>query len=513
MEGSTLEINELEGNSSKLVNLNNINIILGKNGSGKSKLLREIENKKNIEPQTFSCRYISPERSGVFLPDRDTSTVVNRSNNIFRNDRDRNQVGNFKNTSALLLLELEKVYLRRMEATPAIRKDETRTFANDRLSKINQLLTNVSIDIGNSGITFHSKIGNLNIYPTNLSSGESEIVSLATEILYFFETLNREKCNVLFLDEPDVHLHPDLQARLGKLLIDMLEENSDLKDNIIICIATHSSSLACSLASSPYVSIGSKSFDSETVEFKPISSELRRIAPFFGHPLSLCLSDDAPLILEGADDESVWQQAVRMSQDKVKVFPIVAGGVDRLKKLEGVCIKLLKALYDEPVAFSIRDGDNKGNQKLQHKLPLKRFRLQCYAVENLLVTDPCLSIMGTTWDDFVASALKWIGENSEHKSIDFMQQLIGSAVRLRHNKIKDLRHIICEIAGCKKPWEAVVGKAIAQLRREDVDTPNMLVDFLGKDLVDRVIFRGARQQESPMTPADDTEQSLASVDQ
>ncbi|XAO72230.1 MAG: hypothetical protein AAYR33_04925 [Acetobacteraceae bacterium] len=249
------------------------------------------------------------------------------------------------------------------------------------------------------------------------------------------------------------------------------------------------------------------------MESSLVNDKLRRVGPFLGHPLSLCLSDVAPLLVEGDDDERVWQQAARASLGKIKVFPIVADGTQRLRGLEDEFIKLLKALYDDSVAFSIRDGDGVIDKPLEPRPPLKRFFLQCYAIENLLVTEPCLLIMETDWDNFSGSASKWIGGNPERKSIHLLKKLIESEDRLRHNKIKDLHQIICEIAGCKKPWEVVVGKAIAQLQNEDVDTSNMLVDFLGKGLVNSVIFRDARQQESLSTPEGDAEQPLVSVNQ
>ena len=314
-------------------------------------------------------------------------------------------------------------------------------------------------------------------------------MSLASEILYFFDTIDPAKFNVLLLDEPDVHLHPDLQARLGKLIISMIDEYKDNADSIAVCISTHSSPLVCSLAASPYVSIGTKSFAVDSVELKPASDELRKIAPFFGHPLSLSLSDDVALILDGEDDERVWQQAARTSQGKIKVFPVLADSVNQQGALETFCIQLLNTLYDNPVAFSIRDGDGVVGQPLEHRLPLRRYRLQCYAIENALLTDSCLSVMGTSWEEFVTKAWEWIKDHSGHPETVLIEELVRSSDRLRHKKIKNIRNLICDIAGCKKPWEVVVGQAIAKLTREDLANSNMLIDFLGAEMVSNVIFR------------------------
>ena len=409
--------------------------------------------------------------------------------NWLRGTRAVNQADNFKAASAMLFREAETLYLRRLARTPEIRMDPTRNFETDRLSKINQLLTNISLEMGNSDFEFRSLADGQVISPNKISSGESEAVSLAAEILYFFDTIESMKFNVLLLDEPDVHLHPDLQARLGKLVISMLDEFRDYEDNIAVCLSTHSSPLVCSLADSRHVSIGTKSFGVDTVELKPASAELRKVAPFFGHPLSLSLSEDAALILEGEDDERVWQQAARTSQGRIRVFPVLAGSVDQQGELEAFCVDLLGTLYDNPLAFSLRDGDGVVDQPLGHRLPIKRYRLQCYAIENALLTDPCLTVMGANWEDLVAAAAKWVHENPEHSDKALIEVLAASNDRLRHKKIKKVRQLICAVLGCRKPWEVVVGQAIGALTSDELAGPNMLIDFLGAEMVSEVIFR------------------------
>lgn len=464
---------------------------MGRNGAGKSRFLRDIEEATNWNKQHFYVRYVSPERAGSFK--RDGSVLTNMSSfpDWLRQSRAVNQADNFKSASAMLFREAETLYLRRLANTPAIRMDPTRSFETDRLSKVNQLLTNISLVMGNADFEFRSLADGQTVSPDNISSGESEAVSLAAEILYFFDTIDPTKFNVLLLDEPDVHLHPDLQARLGKLIITMLDEFKSHADSIAVCLSTHSSPLVCSLADSRYVSIGTKSFAVDTVELNPTSAELRKIAPFFGHPLSLSLSKDVPLILEGEDDERVWQQAARTSQGRIKVFPVLAGSVNQQGELETFCASLFRTLYDNPIAFSLRDGDGVVNQPLEHQPPIKRYRLQCYAIENVLLTDPCLDVMGTTWEGFVIAATKWVRENSEHPDTAHIKELAESNDRLQHQKIKKIRQLVCAVLGCKKPWEVVVGQAIGSLTNNDLVDSNMLTTFLGAEMVSEVIFRNA----------------------
>lgn len=484
-----LKVDELRGQFAHLANLNNINIIMGRNGAGKSRFLRDIEANITQNQNQFYVRYVSPERAGTFKRDGNVLTNLSNDPNWLRHSRAVNQAPNFKAASAVLLREAETLYLRRLANTPEIRMDPTRNFETDRLDKVNQLLTNISLEVGNADFEFRSLADGQLVTPDNISSGESEAVALATEILYFFDTIDPAKFSVLLLDEPDVHLHPDLQARLGKLIIAMLDEFKCHADSVAVCLSTHSAPLVCSLADSHYVSIGTKNFAVDTVKLKQTSSELRKVAPFFGHPLSLSLSEDAALILEGEDDERVWQQAARTSQGRIKVFPVLAGSVDQQGELEAFCVDLLGTPYDNPIAFSVRDGDGVIDQPLEHVLPVKRYRLQCYAIENVLLTDSCLAVMGTTWDGFVDEAMKWIEANPQHPDKPTVKELAQSTDRLRHTKIKKIRQLVCAVLGCKKPWEVVIGQGIGGLTNEDLADRNMLIDFLGAEMVSDVIFR------------------------
>jgi len=143
MRGATLKVRELKGQTAHLINLNNINIIMGRNGAGKSRFLRDIEELTSQDKQLYYVRYVSPERAGSFK--RDGSVLTHMSNNPdwLRQTRAVNQANNFKAASAMLFREAETLYLRRLASTPEIRMDPTRNFETDRLSKVNQLLTNI----------------------------------------------------------------------------------------------------------------------------------------------------------------------------------------------------------------------------------------------------------------------------------------------------------------------------------------------------------------------------------
>jgi ATPase components of ABC transporters with duplicated ATPase domains len=469
---------ELHATGVTVKKISNINILLGRNGAGKSRFLRRLDETfaHNTE---FNVRYISPERAGVFQRDGNIMNNMERNPQWLKDVRRRNQADNFKSASANLLREIEVTYLRRLQDTESIRLDSARNFRGDRLDRINALFSNISIAQDGAELVFRGNTGEI-IAPDQISSGESEAVALASEIMYFFETLSVEKFNMLLLDEPDVHLHPDLQARLARFIAGLVDElDANLKSRTAVFAATHSTPFVCALTTHGAASIGTKAFGIDVVTFSPANEQLKKVSPFFGHPLSLSLSNDAMLIVEGEDDERVWQQAARTSNGRIKLFPVIATSVDQLGELERFCAPFLASIYENPVAYSMRDGDGI-SESLHDVGPVVRFRLACYAVENLLVTDEALAVMGTTWPGFVDRAREWISHNEQHKDIQLLQELINSETRLRHKKIKAIRQLVCSVLDCTKPWEVVVGQALGSKAVIQDELPEFsVVSFLG----------------------------------
>lgn len=457
--------------------LKNINVLLGRNGAGKSRFLRKID-QALVRSNDFNVRYISPERAGVFKRDGNVMTNMESNPHWIGDVRRVNQAANFKAASANLLREVETAYLRKLQDNPEVRLNQAKNFRTDRLDSINRLLANLTICQEGSNFVFRN-FDNEEVQPDQLSSGESESVSLAVEMMYFFDNLKEDKFNLLLLDEPDVHLHPDLQARLANFLINLINGlDNPRREKVAVILATHSTPFICALSQSEFTSLGTKNFNIEKVSFVETSSQLKKIAPFFGHPLSLSLSQDFMLILEGEDDERVWQQASRTSQGRIKVFPVIASSVNQQTELENFTAELIGSIYDEPKAYSLRDGDGI-SEPLNRIGSVVRYRLQCYAIENLLLTDQCLSVLNKTWDEFKNLAVGWLNENEQHQDKRKIRELIESSDRLRNTKIKDIRTLICAIAGSGKPWEVVVGQAIGRLDisnlpNGDFDLPNFI---------------------------------------
>ncbi|WP_199770557.1 AAA family ATPase [Vibrio campbellii] len=272
-----LEIGEV-----KAEGLKSINILLGRNGAGKSRFLRAID-QGVVRSDEYNVRYISPERAGVFKRNGNVMTNMENDPNWIGNARRKNQADNFKAASANLLREVETAYLRKLQDNPEIRFDQTKNFRTERLDSINRLLSNLTICQEGSNFVFRNVEGE-EIQPDQISSGESESISLAVEMMYFFDNLKEDKLNLLLLDEPDVHLHPDLQARLANFLINLVKGlDYSTREKVAVILATHSTPLICSLSQSEHTSIGTKDFNVNEVSFVEISNQLKKL------PLSLVI--------------------------------------------------------------------------------------------------------------------------------------------------------------------------------------------------------------------------------
>ena len=146
------------------------------------------------------------------------------------------------------------------------------------VDKINGLLDRIKIKRhSDKAFEIYEKNPEKKINATDISSGEAELISLGIEFLIFVEESKsrrveeskieyvrfvekleeetkelskNDRPNIIFVDEPDVHLHPDLQNRLADFIVSVLED-----DSIILVIATHSTALLAGLSASPLTPI------------------------------------------------------------------------------------------------------------------------------------------------------------------------------------------------------------------------------------------------------------------
>ncbi len=237
--------------------------------------------------------------------------------------RRRNRSENFRQQSATLFRRLEYLILREIEKSQ-LQPNHTPTTFDTTVDKLNILLDRVTLKRDeNLAFKIYERDTGNETNPDAISSGESELISLGIEFLVFVKESEPNKENILFVDEPDVHLHPDLQERLARFIIDALRD-----EPVTLVLATHSTALVAGIAIDNDARIAFMTPKQTALTFKPVTAVDRQILPIFGaHPLSNVFNQAPVLLIEGEDDERVWQQAVRSSQGKVRVFPCNVDGL------------------------------------------------------------------------------------------------------------------------------------------------------------------------------------------
>lgn len=187
-------------NGYTLKNLNKINILLGKNGCGKSFLLREVEKGFRGRIDSYGkTKYITPERGGslVYEAGIEQNTISNIA--WLSETRSKNQFNQFRQQSVAQFRKLETIVLSEIEKEK--RKEEY--FFDQYIDEINSLLDRIYIkrsDVkkGEIGFKIFQKDTNSEVSPDIISSGESELISLGIECLIFSKELVLEKENILF---------------------------------------------------------------------------------------------------------------------------------------------------------------------------------------------------------------------------------------------------------------------------------------------------------------------------
>lgn len=464
-------------NGASLRNLTRVNVILGKNGCGKSYLLKHFEQNLRNNSDYGRIRYVSPERGGNLTYDAGIDQAIGSDPNWLLNTRNKNQSENFRQQSVTLFRRLELLFLRQMEQNQSVDGYVPEYFQNI-VEEINSLLDRVRIERHNEkGFEIFDRQTGEPTPAGQISSGESELVSLGIEFLSFRYEAENDKTNILLVDEPDVHLHPDLQDRLARFIVNAFEDSP-----VTTILATHSTALLAGLATIGDTSVSFMRLSDLELSFQAVSDIDRAILPIFGaHPLSNVFNQSPILLVEGEDDERIWQQAVRSSQGNIRLHPCVAGNVERLNLFENAARDVVESVYDNAIGYSVRDRDL-DPEEIGNLGSIVRMRLSCRASENLMLSDDALNIVGSDWNAFTALVEHWAKINVGHQYHEEVAAFVAGGFERKRHDIKDIRNILIGLV-TNKPWEVVVGQAIGQLTiQEHQHAAGSLRNFLGEKI-------------------------------
>jgi hypothetical protein len=222
--------------------------------------------------------------------------------------------------------------------------------------------------------------------------------------------------------------------------------------------------------------------------FKPVTDIDRAILPIFGaHPLSNVFNEAPILLIEGEDDERIWQQAVRTAAGQLQIYPCVVDGVDRMAAFETEVNNIIESIYDDAVGYSLRDRDLLP-QEIDNIGSVVRMRLSCRAAENLMLTNEVLASVGTDWGAFQEKVRQWTDANGTHQYHRDVQAFINGRFDRKGHDLKSIRNILIGLI-TNKPWEVAVGQAIGRLalagRAEGGE--GLLRDYLGENVCQLIL--------------------------
>jgi len=233
-----------------------------------------------------------------------------------------------------------------------------------------------------------------------LSSGEAQLLTIGLDILTIgaiWEIEGRAQ-RILLIDEPDAHIHPDLQVRFAEFLLRVID-----RFKLQVVVATHSMSLLAAAGQfggdrscviflqrmqQTYMA---QSFDAARKEAATVLGGHVLMGPLFGAPL---------LLVEGDDDFRIWGQVPRHHVINLSVLPCNGDEIFKYQKSLERTLASISDAKPNPVGYALIDGDKSlPRPNPQSPQQFVRFiQLSCHEAENLYLSDEVLAQWGLTWN-------------------------------------------------------------------------------------------------------------------
>ena len=413
----------------RLRELNHLTVLFGRNGSGKSFLLRGLLN------QDQASRHLAtPERGGElnFEPSWATQEFTGSTR---ASHRQANFSSEFRGRA---VSRLQTVFTARGF-------DDNRTSDTTR-GDIENLMKGLLPEFGFKLVQeqpFFEMLrsnGDRITQQKQLSSGEVGLLTLGIDILTvcsLWRLENREK-RILLIDEPDTHLHPDLQQNLASFIVDVMTEY-----NCQIIVATHSTTLLSALGfyGGANTSTIYLTNEGDALKAVPFDEGFQILSACLGgHALMGPLFSVPLLLVEGDDDYRVWSQVPRHKIAQLAAIP--CDGAANVKIYQSALEKIFASLRATatPAGYALLDGDQSlptPDTTPQTQVPF--LKLECQETENLYFTDELLADLNCNWEEAKVK-IKAKATNYGNKAT----KLLGCDTWDRQND--DLKDVINEVA-------------------------------------------------------------------
>jgi predicted ATPase len=447
--------------------LKQINILLGRNGCGKSVFLRSLRDK--FSPATH---YIIPERSGDITFDAgyaaDGATASGRQNRS-----NANYTPNYRQT---VIARIQSYYTTRGSRNV----EEISQNPEDLLRYVEIILPEFTLRVKPESPYYDLRrikddavvISSVN----SLSSGESQLLTLGLDIMSIIGIWEIEKnpYRLLLIDEPDAHIHPDLQIKFSDFLVQVTKAFK-----LQLIVATHSTTLLSSIGQfgGDSVSLIYLKPELSKLTAQPYNSVTREIACFLGGHLTMGTLFASPIMLvEGDDDYRIWVQVARSGNVDICVLPCNG---EEIKKYRNTLENMFAALSEEKKFKGIALIDNDKGKPTPSPTSKQDFvpfiQLNCLESENLYLTDEILNELGYTWKEARNKIY------SERKKFTNKFKTLAK-IRSIDRQTADIKIIINEIAEILDPknvlWTVRLGKYMGKNK-----PTGMLAKFLGDDVI------------------------------
>lgn len=477
---------DLGGGEWRLTGLTNLVAVFGKNGSGKSRLLRAWR-----DARADSTHYIIPERTGEL--DYQPQYIQQQVSGQTRQGESRR---NFHENYRRQIVGRIQAYLMARGGYSGL--GSAPCAPPELQNAMGRLLPDFDLVIVPSATPpyqLRRASGEATITSIDqLSSGEAQLLLLGLDILTvaaIWELSGTDK-RVMLIDEPDAHVHPDLLVRFA----DFLTESAKTYGFQTV-IATHSPSLLAALgqfggggASVLYLDRVSSDFRAQPFDdvLKELASCLgghALMGPLFGVPL---------LLVEGDDDYRIWSQVPR---HHVVSFSVLPSGGQQILSHQRALERVLSALR-EPGAvksgFALVDND-KGKPEENPKTPQRQIgfiQLNCHESENLFLADEVLATLNLDWEQAQQKIHDEAGGFGAKESD--LRAMVGC-----DRKTHDLKSVIEQLSFILDPkrvhWTVRVAAVIGKSR-----PVGQIGEFLGQEVV-TALWGEAASVEEPLAMA------------
>lgn len=441
-----------------------VTVLFGKNGSGKSLLLRGWRDLHQED-----VHYVIPERTGEisFEP----GYLQQQIDTKLRQDQGRR---NFLREYRQHILARVQAYFIARGAAHTQQLGGDPTILEELLA---MLLPDFAVElVGKNPPYLLTRLANQQPVGgiDELSSGEAQLLTLGLDILTMagIWDIQKNQKRVLLIDEPDAHIHPDLQVRFADFIIQVAE-----KFSLQIVVATHSTSLLSALGQFGANQCGIIYFDRIHTDFvaQPFTAALKEIgACLGGHALMGPLFGAPLLLVEGDDDYRIWSQVPRHHVTNFSVIPCNGDEIFTYQITLEIIFAALKDNPTGPAGYALLDGDKSlplptENNPQAH---VRFVKLECHEAENLYLTDEVLQQIGTTWPQASAAIVAAAPQHGAKAGP------LANALNW-NRQTEDVKQLISEISLAIDPkhvhWTQRVGVTLGRSK-----PTGQLAEFLGE---------------------------------